>query len=116
MAVWSTCVGLFRETKSFMTASRMLLAAATPDGTGVNLVVASAAAGRIIRRLGEAAKGRSGLAASPDGKTLYYSESGSIWAIPAADGPARKLTAGDRVAPDPNGVDLIVTRQDEKAA
>jgi hypothetical protein len=46
--------------------------------------------------------------ASPDEKTLYYATEGSIWAIPAADGAPRKISAGDGVAVDPNGKDLIV--------
>ena len=46
--------------------------------------------GRIVRRL----KGVEGsevgdLAASPDGKTLYYVASRSVWAIPATDGQPR---------------------------
>jgi len=73
------------------------------------VAVASIADGRIVRRL----KGVEGsevgdLAASPDGKTLYYVSSRSVWAIPATDGQPRRICPGDGVAADPNGKDLIV--------
>jgi hypothetical protein len=48
------------------------------------------------------------LAASPDGKTLYYTMEGNVWAIPAADGFPSKICAGDGVAVDPNDKDLFV--------
>jgi hypothetical protein len=85
-----------------------------------NLVVASAADGRIVRRLGATHGATQGpplanLAASPDAKTLYYSASGSIWAFPVAGGVPRKLAAGDSVAADSNGRDLIVMRSERDA-
>jgi hypothetical protein len=80
-------------------------------GTGADqtIVIASASDGRIIRRL-KGVKGEyaTSLAASVDGKTLYYTTSRNVWAIPAADGTPRKICAGDGVAVDPNGQDLIV--------
>ena len=77
--------------------------------SGAVVAVASIADGRIVRRL----KGVEGsevgdLAASPDGKTLYYVASRSVWAIPATDGQPRRIGPGDGVAADPNGNDLIV--------
>jgi Tol biopolymer transport system component len=94
------------------------LAALLPDsevafiagrGSDKTIAIASAREGRIIRRL-QGAKGQqpTGLAASVDGKTLYYVVSGSVWAIPTADGTPRKVCSGDGVAVDPNGQDLIV--------
>src|SRR5439155_16949267 len=78
-------------------------------GSDQTIVIASAGEGRIIRRL-TGSKGASvnSLAASPDGTTLYYTAEGTLWAIPAADGTPRKISAGDGVAVDPNGKDLIV--------
>ena len=73
------------------------------------IAVASITDGRVVRRL-QGAKGATiqGLACSPDAKTLYYTAEGSVWAIPATDGTPRKLGAGDGVAVDPRGGDLIV--------
>ncbi len=81
-------------------------------GTGSlqTIAIASASDGRIIRRL-QGCKGKTvtSLAASTDGNTLYYTVEGILWAIPSADGPPRKISAGDGVAVDPNGRDLIVS-------
>jgi tRNA A-37 threonylcarbamoyl transferase component Bud32 len=79
-------------------------------GTGQDqtIVIASVGDGRIIRRLeGSKGKGITVLAASPDGKTLFYSTDGIVWSIPVADGMPTKICAGDGVAADPNGKDLI---------
>ena len=80
-------------------------------GAGLDqvIVIASTGDGRIIRRLeGTKGKGVTALAASIDGKTLYYSADGNVWSTPAADGTSNKICAGDGVATDPNGKDLIV--------
>jgi eukaryotic-like serine/threonine-protein kinase len=80
-------------------------------GTGPNqtIGIASVSEGRIIHRLnGPKGSSPAMLAASPDGKTLYYTAQGSLWAVPAADGTPRKISSGDGVAVDPNGKDLIV--------
>jgi hypothetical protein len=73
------------------------------------LAVASIRNGRIIRRF-KATEGKpvTEVAASPDGKTLYYMSSGSAWSIPSRGGNPRKVCAGDGVAVDPSGRDLIV--------
>jgi hypothetical protein len=84
-------------------------------GSDQTIVIASARDGRAIRRL-QGMKGEyvTRLAASADGKTLYCTTSkysaggGNVWAIPAADGTPRKICAGDGVAVDPSGRDLIV--------
>jgi eukaryotic-like serine/threonine-protein kinase len=73
------------------------------------IALASASDGRILRRL----KGAAGvpvtfLAASPDGNTLYYVSTGDVWAIPSTDGTPRKIHAGDGLAVDPNGREIIV--------
>jgi len=81
-------------------------------GTGAErtIAVASVHGGRILHRL-SGTKGAQvdALAASPDGRTVYYASSGNIWEIPATDGTPRKICKGDGVAPDPNGRDLVVT-------
>ena len=73
------------------------------------IALASIADGRIAQRLSGAAPGNMvGLSASPDGKTLYYSDSRTVWAVPAAGGQPRRIGPGYSVASDPNGKDLIV--------
>jgi hypothetical protein len=71
--------------------------------------VASIADGRIVRRLDQISTGEiTSLAASPDGKTLYYVASGTVWAVPSDGGQPRRIAAGDAVAAHPNGKELIV--------
>jgi Tol biopolymer transport system component len=71
------------------------------------IAVASLASGRVTRRI-PFDKGRiRSLAASPDGRTLYSSAGGSIWAIPASGEP-RRICAGESVAADPGGQSLLV--------
>ena len=85
-------------------------------GTSPNQVIglASIANGRILRRLEGTAKGAiSGIAAFPDGESIYYAAAGSIWSIPAAGREPKRLGPGDSVTVDPVHHDLIV-RLDEK--
>lgn len=73
------------------------------------VAVASISDGRIVRRL-QAVQGNevTDLVASRDGTTLFYVASRTVWAIPASDGPPRRIGPGDGVAVDRNGKDLIV--------
>jgi Tol biopolymer transport system component len=79
-------------------------------GTGDQRRVAIAARrdGRVVRRF--SARSDAGLAASPDGNTLYYSYSGAIWAQPVAGGEPRRITEGIDLALDPKGEYLYVKR------
>ena len=78
-------------------------------GAEQTVAVVSTRNGRILRRLkGTLGKTITALAASPDGKTLYFVESESVWAIPSTDGEPRKLGAGDYVAPSPDGRYLVM--------
>ena len=79
-----------------------------------SLAIASISEGRIARRLKGAKGPFDGLAASPDGKTLYYVAAGAVWAIPATDGEPRKVRAGDAVAVDPRQGDLIVQLREKE--
>lgn len=73
------------------------------------VVIASVAEGRMIRRL-QGTKGKHivSLAASSDSKTLYFAAEGFIWSIPVSDGTPLKITVGDCVTANPNGQELIV--------
>jgi hypothetical protein len=80
------------------------------------VAVASVADGRIVRRLsGIPRNDVTDLAASPDGKTLYYVASRTVWAIPTTDGQPRRIGPGDAVAADPNGKDLIVQTNEKES-
>ena len=73
------------------------------------IALASISDGRLLRRL-DGSKGAAidGLAASPDGKTLYYTAAGMVWTIPSTDGAPRKLRSGEGVTVDPYKQDLII--------
>jgi eukaryotic-like serine/threonine-protein kinase len=75
----------------------------------VTVAVASLADGRIVQRF-ESVPGNevNELGSSPDGKTLYYIASRTLWAIPVSGGQPRRIGAGDSFAVDPNGKDLVV--------
>ncbi len=78
------------------------------------IAVASDVDGRILRRFNGAKGGEiTSMAAFADGKTIYYTLSGSVWAISAADGQPQKIGPGDSVTVDPLRRELIV-RLDER--
>jgi serine/threonine protein kinase len=79
----------------------------TPPAQSVAL--ASLKDGQILHRF-NATKGKtiSAVAASPDGKTLYYGSEGSVWAASNPDGDPHRICPGLSMAVDPNGRDLVV--------
>jgi eukaryotic-like serine/threonine-protein kinase len=84
-------------------------------GSPPALAIASVNQGRIIRRF-EATEGKgiAALGTSPDGESLYYVSSGTVWSIPSKGGNPRKICGGDGIAVDPNGRDLIVNLNEEE--
>jgi predicted Ser/Thr protein kinase len=54
--------------------------------------------------------GLRGLAASPNGETLYYVRARRVWAVPVGGGEPREVGSGDGVAVHPVSGDLIVHR------
>jgi hypothetical protein len=76
---------------------------AAPD-----VVIVNTTDGRLVRRFKAPTPMLSTLAASPDGRTLYYAAAGSVWALPAEGGMPTKLGAGDSVTVEPETGDLIV--------
>ena len=83
------------------------------SGDGKRIAIASLGDGRVVRRY----KSRSdaGLSASPDGKTLYYSFAGGIWAQPVDGGEPTRITDGEDVVVDPTGQHLYVKRSRKSA-
>jgi hypothetical protein len=75
----------------------------------VQIAIASAREGRIVRRLSIKAEEVQSMALSPDGLTLYYAASGSIWSLPVNESaPPRRILAGDEVLIDPAGRALYI--------
>jgi hypothetical protein len=81
------------------------------SGDQRRIAIASLNDGRVLRRF--STRSDNGLAASPDGNTLYYSFGGTIWAQPVADGEAKRITEGIDVALDPKGQYLYVKRAEK---
>jgi hypothetical protein len=79
-------------------------------GTGGQrrIALASLREGRVLRRY--ATRSDNGMSASPDGRTLYYSFDGGIWAQPVAGGEPRRVTDGTDVTLDSKGEYLYVKR------
>ena len=82
------------------------------SGAAPSLVLASIEEGRILRRLpGTEGVVPQDLAASADGRTVYYPDRGSVWAIDVDGGaPPKKFGAGHGVAAFPDGTELLVQR------
>jgi eukaryotic-like serine/threonine-protein kinase len=81
------------------------------SGSGAMVVIASTTEGRIVRWL-QGTKGRhiTTLASSPDSKTIYFGADGYIWSIPALDGTPQRIADGENVSVDPNGRELVITK------
>ncbi|HEY1660771.1 MAG TPA: protein kinase [Candidatus Sulfotelmatobacter sp.] len=71
------------------------------------IAIGEVATGRITRRIPFEHGQISGLAATPDGKTIFCVADDVVWAIPAA-GEATKIRGGNRIAMDPSGKYLLV--------
>jgi hypothetical protein len=85
-------------------------------GQPAMITLATMPEGRIVRRL-EATRGIApqGLVASPDGKTLYYVDAGSLYAIGVEGGKPRKLRPANGVAVDPRlGAASLVVQVNEQ--
>jgi hypothetical protein len=77
------------------------------------VALVSVADGRVVKRL-ESTRGivMNAMAASPDGKTLYYSSDGTVWAVSLDGGEPRKIGLGDNLAAHPNGKEIVATRDE----
>ena len=78
------------------------------SGDQRRIALASLRDGRILQRF--STRSDVGMSASPDGKTLYYSFGGAIWAQPVAGGDPKRVTEGIDVVLDPAGQYLHVKR------
>jgi hypothetical protein len=65
--------------------------------------------GRILKRVPTSAETNPrSLAASADGRTLYYADNGSIWEQPIEGGDRKRIQGGDAVVMEPGGRNLII--------
>ncbi len=71
------------------------------------IAVASFRDGRIVRRI-PVGGAIDGLAASPDGKTLYYVTANAVWSVAAEGGKPSRVCDGDGVAVDAKAMELVV--------
>jgi hypothetical protein len=78
------------------------------SGDQRRIAIASRRDGHVLRRF--SMRSEDGMAASPDGHTLYYAFSGAIWAQPVAGGEPKRVTEGKDVTLDPHGQYLYVKR------
>jgi serine/threonine protein kinase len=72
-----------------------------------DIAIVAADTGRIVKRIKPPADVTS-LAASPDGRTIYYAAAQTIVSMPADGGAPTSICAGDSMAVDPASGDLIV--------
>jgi serine/threonine protein kinase len=78
------------------------------------IALASLADRRIARRLtGASGAAIDSMVASPDGKTIYYAASGSIWSISVDDGTPQRLRTGQSITLDPYRNEFIVRMLDQ---
>jgi len=85
--------------------------ALTSDRDPPEIAVVSIDGGRVISRVRLKTGPVQSLAASPDGQRFFYAASGFIWSIAASGGSETRITAGESVAADPNGRDLVIAFQ-----
>ncbi len=86
-----------------------------PPATSIALAWSSD--GRIIRPISDInADTIVSMAGSPDGKTIYYVDGGTVHSIPAEGGAPQELCAGDAVAVNPAGQYLLVSRNEPEGA
>ncbi len=76
------------------------------SGDQRRIAIAALRDGRVLRRF--SARSENGMAASPDGNTLYYSFDGAIWEQPVAGGEPKRIAEGIDVTLDPKGEYLYV--------
>ncbi len=74
------------------------------------IAIADTSNGRISGRIAPGKGELTSLAATPDGKTIYFAAGQTIWSVPAGGGAPRKITAGADVLIDPSGPGLVIAR------
>jgi hypothetical protein len=76
------------------------------------MAVANIASGRITGRIAPNKGIIDSIAASPDGRTLYFAAGGTLWRIPSTGGEANRIGVGDSLVMEPSGRGLVVQRRE----
>jgi Tol biopolymer transport system component len=80
------------------------------------VALVSVADGRVVQKLDATMGiGMGSMAASPDGKTIYYSSDAQVWAVSVEGGAPRKIGMGENLAANPNGKEIIATRDEGRS-
>ena len=79
-------------------------------GDKARLAIGSVESGQVLQRFQSDARHVTAVAASPDGRTVYYASEGALWAQPVSGGDPRKIGAGYDVTADPSGKSLYLMR------
>ncbi|MGC9970484.1 MAG: winged helix-turn-helix domain-containing protein [Bryobacteraceae bacterium] len=80
------------------------------QGDQARLAIGSVESGQVLQRFQADAQHVTAVAASPDGKTVYYASEGTLWAQPVSGGDPRKIGVGYDVTADPSGKTLYLMR------
>jgi hypothetical protein len=106
-------VNTSEETSAPMTpAGPLRLAFMIGPGPRQTIALTDTSNGRITARISPEKGEITSLAASPDGGNLYFSAGGSVWWVNANGGAAIRIGAGDGVAADPLGKELVIARSE----
>jgi Tol biopolymer transport system component len=73
------------------------------------IAIADLETGRITRRISPGKGEIHSLVASPDGRTLYFATSDTVWSAPSAGGETRRVRAGNRVVAEPSGQAVFIS-------
>jgi hypothetical protein len=79
-----------------------------PDTIGI----AETSNGQMSGRISPGKGAITSLAATPDGRTIYFAAGGSIWSVPAGGGEVRKIAGGEDVVWDPSRRGLVIARKE----
>jgi serine/threonine protein kinase len=80
------------------------------QGDQTRLAIGSVEDGHILQRFPSNAQRVTSVAASSDGRTIYYASDGAIWVQPVFGGGAQRIGEGYDVTADPLGKSLYVMR------
>ena len=74
--------------------------------------IAETSNGRISGRISPGKGAITSLAATLDGRTIYFAAGGNVWSVPAGGGAAHKISGGNEVIWDPSRGGLVIARRE----